>query len=199
MTEQEQFEAAMSAYCDPAKVEETFYREGDGYESYATLFAWYAWQAARATAEQSEPVAQAPMKDDDIEKGWRATFSTDNPYCPCNLKSFTKAVRWAERALKSQQDAAIESKPAEQSMSDAWISVEDQLPPLETLVLVTGWSWNEPAKGRFQTIAQRCEDGKLREDGSPPETNIYPPTHWQLLPKPPTDAAIESQRSGDGS
>jgi hypothetical protein len=34
-----------------------------------------------------------------IEKGWYSTFSTSNPYCPCNLKSFTKAVRWAEHAL----------------------------------------------------------------------------------------------------
>lgn len=34
-----------------------------------------------------------------IEAGWRATFSTDNPFCPCDLKTFAKAARWAERAL----------------------------------------------------------------------------------------------------
>lgn len=41
-----------------------------------------------------------------IEQGWRDTFSTENPFCPCNLKSFTKAVRWAERAM-------LQAAPAE--------------------------------------------------------------------------------------
>lgn len=40
---------------------------------------------------------QKPMSDEQIEKRWHDTFSTSNPYCPCNLKSFTKAVRAAER------------------------------------------------------------------------------------------------------
>lgn len=34
-----------------------------------------------------------------IKAGWEQTFSTNNPFCPCDLKSFTKAVNWAERAL----------------------------------------------------------------------------------------------------
>lgn len=34
-----------------------------------------------------------------IEAGWKTTFSTDNPFCPCNLKTFTKAVEWAERHI----------------------------------------------------------------------------------------------------
>lgn len=41
-----------------------------------------------------------------IEQGWRDTFSTNNPFCPCDLKSFTKAVRWAERALASPAPSA---------------------------------------------------------------------------------------------
>lgn len=32
-----------------------------------------------------------------VHKGWEATFSTNNPFCPCDLKSFTKAVNWALR------------------------------------------------------------------------------------------------------
>lgn len=50
----------------------------------------------------SPPGATAlrPLSDAVIEQGWRSTFSTGNPYCPCNLQSFTKSVRWAERALK---------------------------------------------------------------------------------------------------
>lgn len=48
---------------------------------------------------QGDERKDAPMTDAQIEQGWRKTFSTDNPFCPCDLKSFTKAVRWAERAL----------------------------------------------------------------------------------------------------
>lgn len=35
----------------------------------------------------------------EIELGWHQTFSTSNPFCPCDLGSFTKAVRWAEQTV----------------------------------------------------------------------------------------------------
>lgn len=38
--------------------------------------------------------------DPEVAQGWRDTFSTSNPYCPCNFESFKKAVKWAERYLK---------------------------------------------------------------------------------------------------
>jgi hypothetical protein len=41
----------------------------------------------------------------EIERGWNDTFSTTNPFCPCDLKSFTKAVRWAESVLASDYEA----------------------------------------------------------------------------------------------
>jgi hypothetical protein len=47
------------------------------------------------------------LTNEQIEKGWRDTFSTNNPYCPCNLKSFTKAVRWAEWALTPPKAAPV--------------------------------------------------------------------------------------------
>lgn len=185
MTEREQFEAAMSAYCDPVKVEETFYREGDGYEAYATLFAWYAWQAARATAEQSNEATVpyslyvagcrdfervAERCDDAAEiisalqkalaywmptvfdersahdayllmgyngenepSYWDAHQSPDSVIEQCAKVVDSYADRAldcdpqfaldlcsdAVRALKSQQDAAIEAKTAEQSVRDA--------------------------------------------------------------------------------
>lgn len=54
------------------------------------------------------------LSDKKIEAGWRDTFSTNNPFCPCDLKSFTKAVRWAERALAaSGAKPAIQGEPAE--------------------------------------------------------------------------------------
>jgi hypothetical protein len=55
----------------------------------------------------------ASLSDEQIEKGWRDTFSTDNPYCPCNLKSFTKAVRWAERDIAPTPQADAGPLPRE--------------------------------------------------------------------------------------
>ncbi len=43
--------------------------------------------------------AKQGLTDNQIESGWHQTFSTSNPYCPCNLKSFTKAVRWTLAAI----------------------------------------------------------------------------------------------------
>jgi predicted RNase H-like nuclease (RuvC/YqgF family) len=43
------------------------------------------------------PKALAPLTDEQIEEGRKATFSTDNPYCPCDTKTMRKAVQWAER------------------------------------------------------------------------------------------------------
>lgn len=45
----------------------------------------------------------ARLTDAQIAAGWRETFSTQNPFCPIDLKSFTKAARWAERAALRQE------------------------------------------------------------------------------------------------
>ncbi len=57
-----------------------------------------------------------PLTDLEIEAGWHTTFSTSNPFCPCNLPTFTKAVRWAERHLQFRVAIAL-PKP-EQSAHD---------------------------------------------------------------------------------
>jgi hypothetical protein len=54
---------------------------------------------AECAPREAQPVA---LTDAQIEAGWRQTFSTDNPYCPCNLQSFTKSVRWVERAKEKK-------------------------------------------------------------------------------------------------
>lgn len=46
---------------------------------------------------RSQPV-QEPLTNAQIEEGRKATFSTDNPFCPCDSKTMRKAVWWAERA-----------------------------------------------------------------------------------------------------
>lgn len=60
------------------------------------------------TAKEQGLPALTPQQ---IEAGWNDTFSTNNPYCPCDLKSFTKAVRWAER-----QTAALASDTGERGV-----------------------------------------------------------------------------------
>lgn len=40
----------------------------------------------------------APMTAAQIKEQWESTFSTGNPFCPCDLRSFTKAARAIERA-----------------------------------------------------------------------------------------------------
>lgn len=39
-----------------------------------------------------------PLSEARIEDGRHETFSTNNPFCPCDSKTMLKAVRWAERA-----------------------------------------------------------------------------------------------------
>ena len=45
------------------------------------------------------PHVKAELTAKQIKAGWEDTFSTNNPFCPCDLKSFTKAVNCAGRAL----------------------------------------------------------------------------------------------------
>lgn len=51
----------------------------------------------KAMLSQSHAGQMKLHTDAQIARGWRDTFSTENPFCPCDLKSFTKAVHWAER------------------------------------------------------------------------------------------------------
>jgi len=57
--------------------------------------------------EHAAPTAglAAILTQAEIERGWHDTFSTGNPFCPCNLKSFTKAVNWAVAAISRKQVA----------------------------------------------------------------------------------------------
>lgn len=49
----------------------------------------------RAELEARKPL---PLSDEQIEGLREQTFSTNNPFCPCDSKSMRKAVRAAERA-----------------------------------------------------------------------------------------------------
>jgi hypothetical protein len=60
--------------------------------------------------EPQERKALTPLTDEQIEAGRAATFSTGNPFCPCDSKTMRKAVRWAEHAHGI--DAAIAKEQA---------------------------------------------------------------------------------------
>ncbi len=50
----------------------------------------------------AQPSQAVELSDAEIYKGWKHTFSTENPFCPCNLKSFTKSVNWAIAAINAK-------------------------------------------------------------------------------------------------
>lgn len=58
--------------------------------------------AAMLSAPQPTPPAGGveELSESQIQEGWESTFSTNNPFCPCDLRTFTKAARWAERAIR---------------------------------------------------------------------------------------------------
>lgn len=76
------------------------------------------------------------LTDAQIEQGRHDTFSTQNPFCPCESKTMRKAARWAERAvLKSPKvQALLEALEESNSLLVAcahekrpWREIEDQL------------------------------------------------------------------------
>lgn len=44
------------------------------------------------------------MTDEQIELLWKSTFSTSNPFCPCDLRTFTKAARAVEAYFQRASD-----------------------------------------------------------------------------------------------
>lgn len=86
---------------------------------------------AQSRAQDSGGEA-AKLSAQAIEAGWRETFSTENPFCPCNLKSFTKAVRWAERTAaeqpaKGEGDSRIDAWRDSGGRPENWDAVDEAL------------------------------------------------------------------------
>lgn len=49
----------------------------------------------RAPREQAQP-ERKPMTESEMLEGRERTFSVDNPYCPCDRKTFMKVARYVE-------------------------------------------------------------------------------------------------------
>ena len=72
------------------------------------------------SAKQSAPVVKptcSPLSDTQLEKIWKDTFSTNNPFCPCNLKTFLKVARAVEQSSYKEED--ISWKNSTGMISDA--------------------------------------------------------------------------------
>jgi len=179
-------------------------------------------QAARATAEESEPLPkdfasfhrQAHAWKDLMHSGehdpWyvampngallKLGYHADDAVDKAHAEFIANAINTAMR--KSQQDAAIESKPAESRISDAWISVKERLPDFDIPVAVA-WDkapWRTDGESAIDDMLHARNndfDGWLWYTVSTGDLDEWDtedmPTHWMALP------AIESQRRGDGS
>lgn len=71
------------------------FRHGEGYDQ----------EPCPDCTKQAEPVR---LTDEEIEALRRDTFSTDNPFCPCDRKTMRKAARAAEQAVLRKQGFKVE-------------------------------------------------------------------------------------------
>lgn len=53
------------------------------------------------------------LTDGQIEHGRHNTFSTNNPFCPCDSKTMRKAARWAEKAVLQSPEVQVWKRDAE--------------------------------------------------------------------------------------
>jgi hypothetical protein len=81
-------------------------------QAQAQPFKWPDFMDPKQGPVIAQAQAQQGLTDERIEQGWRDTFSTSNPFCPCDLKTFTKATRWADRELRASTAAAPSPVPA---------------------------------------------------------------------------------------
>ncbi|CAG2152545.1 hypothetical protein LMG19282_04213 [Cupriavidus campinensis] len=118
--------------------------------------------------ENNNAAAVVQLSADAIEQGWHRTFSTSNPYCPCNLKSFTKAVRWAEHAIAQATPPAaadantppIAANPAEIAPGTLPYRTEptDALLEVLGLMLYTTTPIAHALRAAGTDIPKRCEE-----------------------------------------
>lgn len=78
--------------------------EGMHFRNRAALLRFAALVIDRSDAERTaSPFAPSstqaePLSEAKVRSLWKSTFSTDNPFCPVDFKSFTKAARATEHA-----------------------------------------------------------------------------------------------------
>lgn len=81
----EQINAAYLAWCKTNGTPESFAR---------------AILALQKNNFSHERVPMTPLTDAQMEAGREQIFSINNPYCPCDHKTFRKVAQWVERHHK---------------------------------------------------------------------------------------------------
>lgn len=66
---------------------------------------------AKAAAKEREACVRKPLTSAEMAAGREAIFSTGNPYCPCDAKTFRKVAEWVERHHGITE--ATDGKPGE--------------------------------------------------------------------------------------
>lgn len=79
-----------------------FYRFGDQKERRCNWCSFNESQAATANPPVAVPAgmpkpARVPLDAVQMAAGRESIFSTGNPYCPCDSKTFRKVAEWVER------------------------------------------------------------------------------------------------------
>ena len=114
--------------------------------------------------------------------------------CPmCGvIPSFTSTSRW-KYAIFHTCENGVEIKVHSGRKADvvkAWNTRHDggqeiSLAPKDgTVVLITGYNYNDPVKGRWTAVAHSEGSGWFEENELATEA-LHPPTHFRHLPKSP--------------
>lgn len=140
----------------------------------------------------------ADQRDSVIEMCAKVCDEAESKYNVAVRKETASFLALMIRAIKSQQDADIEAKPAEQS-SDAWISVDEKVPgyPGTVLVAYQSDSDGEPCLDVGEAIRYPNGEwhglGVFYALGAEPKFQARAAnrvvTHWKHLPAPPADTA----------
>lgn len=103
----------------------------------------------------------------------------------CSARSMREAKRAGGATMSALKPLtrALYAAPA----SAAWISVECSLPREEGEVVVSGWAFNDPARGRYVTHAELSGGIFKPVDSADEYDTLHPPTHWMPLPAAPGD------------
>lgn len=144
--------------------------------------------SALLAAAPAAPVAQEPVAFVSQE-----TFSSDgtSDILTRNLPIGTALYTAPPAAEQPAPSAPVAPWPA------TWVSVADRLPGEDSEVIVSGWAYNDPARGRFVTHAD-FSDGQFKPVGAADEYDaLHPPTHWMPMPAAPGEAPTPAAKQSD--
>ena len=115
---------------------------------------------AAVYAPATPQAAGVSLTSAQIEAGWRETFSTENPFCPCDLKTFTKAVRWALRngtaAGAAPEGWVLVPREPTEAMVAAYWDAGEVIAPATTAHM----AWTAMLAAAQQPGAQPVQEGR---------------------------------------